>query len=250
MGSTNSYYYGLFGILLLLPALCYSDDYFIRSRATFYGSPENLGTPSGACGFAEYGRTINGGAVAAVSRLYRNGTGCGACYQCRCKVPGLCTNEGVTVVVTDYGEGDNTDFILSTSAFARMAQPYKAKDLISYGVVDVEYQRVPCRYPGSNLKFKVHENSKYPGYLALIALYQGGQYDITEVELWQEDIQQWKAMRRAYGAVWDMANPPKGPLNVRFQVTSVYGQKWVMLNNVIPQNWKVGVAYDSAYQLY
>ena len=36
---------------------------------------------AGACGFGEYGRKINDGQVTAVSRLWRNGTGCGACYQ-------------------------------------------------------------------------------------------------------------------------------------------------------------------------
>lgn len=36
---------------------------------------------AGACGFGEFGRNINGGGVGAVSKLYRNGTGCGACYQ-------------------------------------------------------------------------------------------------------------------------------------------------------------------------
>jgi len=35
----------------------------------------------GACGFGEYGRTVNDGSVAGVSRLWRNGSGCGACYQ-------------------------------------------------------------------------------------------------------------------------------------------------------------------------
>lgn len=35
----------------------------------------------GACGFGEFGRTVNDGSVSGVSRLYRNGTGCGACYQ-------------------------------------------------------------------------------------------------------------------------------------------------------------------------
>lgn len=35
----------------------------------------------GACGFGEYGRTVNDANVAGVSRLYKNGTGCGACYQ-------------------------------------------------------------------------------------------------------------------------------------------------------------------------
>lgn len=92
------------------------------------------------------------------------------------------------MVVTDHGAGDNTDFILSMTGFARMARPHMAKALMSYGVVDVEYQRVPCMYPGSNLKLKVHENSNYPNYLALVILYQGGEYDITAVELWQVDL--------------------------------------------------------------
>ena len=39
----------------------------------------------GACGFREFGRTVNDGSVAGVSRLFRNGTGCGACYQVKLK---------------------------------------------------------------------------------------------------------------------------------------------------------------------
>lgn len=56
-------------------------------------------------------------------------------------------------------------------------------------------------------------------------------------------------MRKSYGAVWDMANPPKGPVSLRFQVSGRRGQKWVQLMNVIPSHWKAGVAYDSKFQL-
>lgn len=35
----------------------------------------------GACGFGEYGKTVNDGNVAGVSWLWKNGSGCGACYQ-------------------------------------------------------------------------------------------------------------------------------------------------------------------------
>ncbi|KAK9144685.1 hypothetical protein Sjap_004588 [Stephania japonica] len=70
-------------LLVLLPAaLCHSDYPYTRSRAAFYGTPDGLGTPSGACGYGDFGRTLNDGIVAAVSnRLYKNGLGRGACYQ-------------------------------------------------------------------------------------------------------------------------------------------------------------------------
>ena len=35
----------------------------------------------GTCGYGEYGRTVNDGSVTGVSKLYKNATGCGACYQ-------------------------------------------------------------------------------------------------------------------------------------------------------------------------
>ncbi|KAK1374882.1 Major pollen allergen Lol pI [Heracleum sosnowskyi] len=239
----------LLTLMVFLPALCYCQDTYITSRATYYGSPDCLGTPTGACGFAGYGRTINGGQVSGVSRLYRNGTGCGACYQVRCKSPKHCTDEGVKLVITDYGEGDHTDFILSVRAYSKLALPNMAIELFAYGVVDIEYKRISCQHPGYNLMFKVHEHSRNPEYLAVVPIYQAGINDITCVELWQEDCQEWRAMRHAYGAVWDMPNPPKGPLNLRFQVSGSYGEKLVQLRGAIPADWKAGVAYDTAIQL-
>ncbi|KAL7219458.1 hypothetical protein ACSBR2_012499 [Camellia fascicularis] len=174
---------------------------------------------------------------------------CWTLLKVRCKVPQLCTEDGVRVVVTAYGEGDKTNFILSTRAYSRLAHPNAALDLFAYGVVDIEYRRIPCQYPGYNLMVKVHEHSRFPKYLALVMLYQAGQNDITAAEVWQADCQQWRGTRKAYGAVWDMANPPAGALNFRVQVSGSAGLKWVQLSSVIPSEWKAGAVYDTTIQL-
>ncbi|GMQ04665.1 hypothetical protein CsSME_00050010 [Camellia sinensis var. sinensis] len=81
MGFAAKSYCSLLCVMVLLPLVCYSQDAYVCSRATYYGSPDCLGTPIGACGFGEYGRTVYDGGVSGVSRLYRNGISCGACYQ-------------------------------------------------------------------------------------------------------------------------------------------------------------------------
>ncbi|KAJ4952326.1 hypothetical protein NE237_029158 [Protea cynaroides] len=238
-------------LMVLFPALCTSQDTFVSSRATYFGSPDCLGNPRGACGYAEYGRTVYDGNVGATSKLWKYGAGCGACYQVRCKIPQKCTDEGVIIVITDHGASDNADLILSASAFAKLSRPNTALELLAYGVVDIEYKRVPCQYPGYNLMAKVHEHSKFPEYLAIVFIYQAGSYDILAVEFWQEDCKEWRPMRRAYGTVWDTTNPPRTALTVRCQIISAGaadGVKWVQLNDVVPSEWKAGVAYDTAVQ--
>ena len=66
-----------------------------------------------------------------------------------------------------------------------MARPDTTAQLFAYGVVDVEYQRIPCSYNGYKLQFKVHEYSRYPSYLAIVILYQAGKNEILSVDIWQ-----------------------------------------------------------------
>ncbi|KAH9321461.1 hypothetical protein KI387_016100, partial [Taxus chinensis] len=163
----------------------------------------------GACGYGSFGRNLNGGDVAAVAQLYRNGTGCGACYHVRCLHPEFCSDGGLKIVVTDYGQGDRTDFILSPTAYAKLARKDKTTDLILMGVVEVEFIRISCQYPGHNILFKIDESSNVPDYLALQFWYLEGQKDVLAVELYQERSYEWKAMCRSHGAVWDVVTPPK-----------------------------------------
>ncbi|KAK9144666.1 hypothetical protein Sjap_004569 [Stephania japonica] len=185
---------------------CVSPVNLTLAESGYYKSSDGLGTPSGECGYGEFGRTVNRGLVATVSdRLYRNGTGCGACYKVRCTIPKLCSKDGVTVVATDEGKKNvGTDFILSPKGFTKLALPDRASELKKYGVVDIEYQRQAMGELESN----------------------------------------------AYGALWDITDPPRGPLTLRIQVMSRNGVKnWFIAKDVLPTFWDQGNVYDSGFQL-
>ncbi|XP_028762630.1 expansin-like B1 isoform X2 [Neltuma alba] len=242
----SKYQMAIVWVMLFLPAALSYSYGFTPSRATYYGG---YGNPRGACGYGDYGRTANQGRVAAVSGLWRGGAGCGACYQVRCKNPRLCDNDGTTVVATDYGAGDRTDFIMSPNAFKDLGRnPRASEELKKYGVVDIEYRRVPCRFAGYNVRIKIHESSKYPYYLAIVIQYVPGMSDVTAVEIYQNDRHEWRPMRRAYGAVFDIVGAPRGPLMLRLRFSGRTG--WAQsTKSAIPGDWKVGASYDSQVQV-
>ncbi|XP_059640051.1 expansin-like B1 [Cornus florida] len=226
-------------------------DCFIQSRAAHYPNSDEQGTETGRCGYSSFGATINGGDVSAASDLYRDGVGCGACYQVRCKDSKYCSDNGVTVVITDHGSSDSTDFILSRRAFARMAQTTDAAaTLLALGVIDIEFRRISCSYPNKNITFKIDENSNYPHYLAFVIWHQQGNEDITAVQLCETQNFVCKLVDRSYGAVWTATSPPSGPLQIRMLFNGGDGdEQWVVPVNNIPENWKRGDIYDSGVQI-
>ncbi|XP_077234324.1 expansin-like B1 [Tasmannia lanceolata] len=249
-----------FPIILLISMLLKQDparaatcsDCFIQSRAAYYPNSDKAGTETGACGFRAFGAKLNSGDVTATSDLYRDGVGCGACYQVRCTNSNYCSNKGVTVVVTDHGASDNTDFILSRHAFAKMARTmYLAPSLLVLGVVGIEYRRVSCSFPSKNIMFKIDEASKYPNYLAFLIWYQQGKKDVIAVQLCETRNLKCRLLDRSYGAVWASVMPPSGPLSIRMLLSNGEDgdETWVVPTNFIPQDWKAGDVYDSGIQL-
>ncbi|CAN0908357.1 Expansin-like B1 [Linum grandiflorum] len=155
------------------------------------------------------------------------------------------------VVVTDSAAAGEAHFVLSPHAYGSMAYPSKTAELYSLGVVDVDYQRTPCRFPGYNLIFKVVEHSRFPHYLAIVPMFYGGEQDIHGVELQQEGGEKWVTMNKAWGAVWDLAVPPTGALKLRVKVRNANGEeKLIEANKGLPSSWKPGAGYDSHVQLY
>ncbi|XP_058104179.1 expansin-like B1 [Magnolia sinica] len=240
----------LLGASMARAATC--SDCFTRSRAAYYPNSDESGTDVGACGFGKFGAKVNGGDVSAASELFRNGVGCGACYQVRCTNSKYCSDKGVTVVITDSGSSDRTDFILSRRAFGRMAQTTDlAAPLLDFGVVDIEYRRVSCSYPNQNIQFKIDEASSFPNYLTFAIWYQQGKVDVIAVQLCETQNLACKLLERRHGAMWAMIMPPKAPLSIRMLVSGGEDgdETWVIPTNDIPQNWTVGGVYDSGIQL-
>lgn len=59
----------------------------------------------------------------------------------RCTDSKLCTKSGTTIVVTDFTESSQTDFVVTRSTFSSMALPDQGDQLLKAGIIDIEYKR-------------------------------------------------------------------------------------------------------------
>ncbi|KAK7404330.1 hypothetical protein VNO78_05132 [Psophocarpus tetragonolobus] len=235
-------------LFLLATSASACDRCLHQSKAAYFSKASALS--SGACGYGSLALDISGGHLAAgVPSLFNNGAGCGACFQIRCKNPSLCSKEGTRVLLTDLNHDNQTDFVLSSRAFAGMAHKGMGQQVLKLGIVDIEYTRVACDYKKKNLGVRVEESSKKPDYLAIKFLYQGGQTEIVGVDVAEVGSSNWSFMSRNHGAVWDTSRVPQGALQFRLVVTAGYDGKWIWAKNVLPADWKNGVLYDSGIQI-
>ncbi|GAB2253130.1 hypothetical protein Droror1_Dr00005977 [Drosera rotundifolia] len=230
----------IFFILLSVSTAC--DRCVHVSKAEFFGNDSAL--TSGACGYGSLAVGFNGGYLAAaVPSLFKQGAGCGSCFQIRCNNTALCSKPGTKVILTDYNYSNFTGFVLSSRAFQAMANPGLGKNVSTLGIVDVEYKRIPCDYKNQTLAVRVEDFSKQPGYLAIKILYQGGQTDIAGISVAQVGTSNGASLKRNYGAVWDTSSAPAGPLQLTFTVTSGVNGKSIVAQKALPANWQHGVIY-------
>ena len=59
----------------------------------------------------------------------------------RCTDPKLCSKSGATIVVADFTQNNQTDFVVSRNMFSRIAFADKGPELLKRGIIYIEYKR-------------------------------------------------------------------------------------------------------------
>nr|ACG46299.1 beta-expansin 1a precursor [Zea mays] len=234
-----------------------SDDGWLNARATWYGAPNGAGPDDngGACGF----KGVNMPPFSAMTScgnepIFKDGKGCGSCYQIRCKAHPACSGVAETVIITDmnYYPVAPYHFDLSGTAFGAMAKDEHNDELRHAGIIDIQFKRVPCQYPGLTVTFHIERGSN-PNYLAVLVEYENGDGDVMQVDLMEsspddgEPTGVWEPMRESWGSIWrmDTRRPLQGPFSLR--VTNESG-KTLVADQVIPADWQPDNVYSSIVQ--
>ncbi|KAK4361275.1 hypothetical protein RND71_020227 [Anisodus tanguticus] len=225
---------------------------FSPAVATYYNDPTSPGSGNvlRACGLendvarAPYNAMITAGNQA----LFKQGAGCGACYQVLCiqTQNSHCSGKPITVILTDECPGtcnnDPIHFDLSGIAFGKLAKAGEAAQLHNAGRISIFYRRVACNF-NSNIVFKVDKGSN-PNFFAVATEAVNGYGDISLVEL-QTGKDPFTPMTRNFGAVWSVGiqpNTQKPPFTLKLTSST---KKTVTARNIIPVGWQPTKIYTS-----
>ncbi|KAG8045256.1 hypothetical protein GUJ93_ZPchr0008g11890 [Zizania palustris] len=225
---------------------------WLDARATWYGKPKGAGPDDngGACGFKDVDKPpFSGMTSCGNDPIFKDGKGCGSCFEVKCSKPEACSDKPVVVYITDmnYEPIAAYHFDLSGHAFGAMAKDGKEEELRKAGIIDMQFRRVRCKYPdGTKITFHVEKGSN-PNYFALLVKYVAGDGDIVQVSLKEKGCDEWKDLKESWGAIWrlDTPKPLKGPFSIRIATES--GTKLVA-DDIIPSDWKPDALYKSDIQ--
>jgi hypothetical protein len=228
-----------------------ADPNWEAARATWYGAPTGAGPydDGGACGFKNVNLPPFSSMTSCGNQpLFKDGKGCGSCYQIRCTNHAACSGNPETVIITDmnYYPVSKYHFDLSGTAFGAMAKPGRNDELRHAGIIDIQFKRVPCNYPGQKVTFHVEEGSN-PMYLAVLVEFEDKDGDVVQVDIMQHNSGHWEPMHESWGSIWriDPNRPLKGPYSLR--ITNESG-KQLVAKNIIPDNYIPNTNYRSYVQ--
>ncbi|KAF7051479.1 hypothetical protein CFC21_059714 [Triticum aestivum] len=225
------------------------------ARATWYGAPNGAGPydNGGACGFKNVNRYPFMAMTSCGNQpLFKDGKGCGACYKIKCTKHKACSGRQETVVITDmnYYPVAPYHFDLSGTAFGKLAKPGRNDELRHAGIIDIQFTRVSCEFPGLKVGFHVEEGSNAV-YMAILVEYENGDGDVVQVDLMESGRRgrggRWTRMRESWGSIWrlDSNHRLQAPFSLRIRNES---GKTLVARNVIPKNWRPNTFYRSIVQ--
>jgi hypothetical protein len=175
-------------------------------------------------------------------------------FQIRCVRANnpACSGQPRTVVITDmnYYPVARYHFDLSGTAFGAMALGGQNDKLRHAGIIDMQFRRVPCNFPGMKVTFFVLPGAN-PNYLPVVPAYANGDGAVVKMDVMRSrngrPTGSWESMYRSWGTVFrlDTREPLQGPLSLR--ITSDTGKSRVA-NNIIPYGWAGGRSYWSDVQ--
>jgi len=112
-------------------------------------------------------------------------------------------------------------------------------------IISLVCRRVPCKYSGVNIAFRVDQGSN-PFYFEVLVEFEDGDGDLSAVDLMEAGCGTWTPMVQNWGALWrynsNTGKALKAPFSLR--LTSDSG-KVLVANNVIPAGWNPGATYRS-----
>ncbi|XP_058221640.1 putative expansin-B2 [Rhododendron vialii] len=262
LSSNIAYIIPLFSLLMISSCSCFNPKLLNASKlqsytssgwslagATWYGSPTGAGSDGAACGYRHavdeppFSSLVSAGGPS----LFKSGKGCGACYQVKCTGNAACSGNPVTVVITDSSEelaNEAVHFDMSGTSFGAMAKSGQADQLRNAGILQVQYHRVKCNYPGVSVTFRVDAGCN-PNYFAVAVEYEDGDGELSRVDLKQAlDTDEWTSMRQSWGVVWrlDSGSALQPPFSIK--LTGESGST-IVANNVIPAGYQPGQTYRS-----
>ncbi|XP_066376855.1 expansin-B6-like [Miscanthus floridulus] len=249
----------LFVVLAMYAEAASPNGGWQAAKATWYGAPNGAGPDDngGACGFKNTNQYPYMSMTSCGNQpLFKDGKGCGACYQIRClnSTHDACSGRAKRVIITDmnYYPVSKYHFDLSGTAFGAMAKTGLNDKLRHAGILDIQFRRVPCNYKGLNVNFRVQVGSN-PNYFAVLVQYAGKDGAVAQLDLMETDTATgkptgvWTPMRVSWGAVWrlDTKRPLQPPFSLRVRNGS---GKTLVASNVIPAYWKPLTDYPSSVQ--
>ncbi|KAL6649028.1 hypothetical protein ACP70R_013252 [Stipagrostis hirtigluma subsp. patula] len=224
---------------------------WLTAKATWYGKPTGAGPDDngGACGYKDVDKPPFSGMLACGNQpIFKDGFGCGSCFEIKCEKPVECSNKPITIFITDmnYEKIAPYHFDLSGTAFGKMAKGGLEEKLRKAGELELQFRRVKCKYPGgAKIAFHIEKGSN-PNYLALLVKNVAGNGNIVEVDV-KDKGGEFQPMKHSWGAIFrlDTPKPLKGPLSIR--LTTEGGGKLVQ-DDVIPVGWKADTLIMSKIQ--